>query len=51
MMNMFSRRILAARPTAVRHFSTSLLVPLAVRAEVPAEIEANNISEAAHLKL
>ena len=51
MMNMFSRRVLAARPTAVRHFSSSLLVPLAVRADAPAEIEANHISEAAHAKL
>mmetsp|Transcript_22195 Transcript_22195/g.29692 ORF Transcript_22195/g.29692 Transcript_22195/m.29692 type:complete len:231 (-) Transcript_22195:238-930(-) len=51
MMNMFARRALAARPTAMRSFSSSLLVPLAARAEVPAEIESQHISEAAHALL
>lgn len=45
------RRALAFQPTALRNFSAGLLVPLRTRAEAPAEIVANNISEFAHSQL
>ena len=51
MMMMTGRRTLALRPAAIRNFSSSLLVPLATKAEVPAEIESNSISEYAHNQL
>ena len=40
--------MLRARPVAMRNFSSSLLVPLAVKAEAPTEIDNQHISEAAH---
>jgi len=46
------RRALAFKqPAALRNFSAGLLVPLKTRAEAPAEITANNISEYAHSQL
>lgn len=51
MMMMTGRRALAFRPAAMRNFSSSLLVPLATKPEVPAEIESNSISEYAHNQL
>ena len=45
------RRALAFKPASLRNFSSGLLVPLQTRAEAPAEIVANNISEYAHSQL
>ena len=49
---MFARRgMLRTRPMAMRNFSSSLLVPLAIKADAPTEIDNAHISAAAHDQL
>ena len=49
MSSVFARRtLLASRPTAQRFFSSSLLVPMSAKAEVPAEVQSTPMSDAAH---
>lgn len=49
---MFANRgLLRTRSIAMRSFSSSLLVPLAIKDDVPTEIDNQHISTAVHAKL